>query len=269
MHQRLLRLAFSSPPFYSATPCCRDPRRVGLCLHVLSAVVRDTVPEFVGPFLGTRLSGCSSPIIIADDSGEDGDDDGGGGDDGPKNSSNESNQRHHQHHRHHHNGMSEEEAGPGIGPQTAQKWPSRQTAAAPAEDVDFSPSADEIDNECHQHFQQQQQDYQQRYQNYHRQHHEPRPPLPPAARPRPLSLPSRFSPASPTDEDAMWNSLFPSPASLARAGGAATPLGGRGDGGGGEEGGYRDAAVGVAWCATEERVERSPLGQVREVRTRN
>ena len=40
----------------------RDPKRIGLCLHVLSRVVRDTVPGFSGPFL-SQLDGpspCSS-----------------------------------------------------------------------------------------------------------------------------------------------------------------------------------------------------------------
>lgn len=60
----------------------------------------------------------------------------------------------------------------------------------------------------------QQQQYRQQQQSPRHQHHEqhhPRPPSP-SERPRPLSLPSRFSTASPAD-DTMWNSLFPSPAS--------------------------------------------------------
>ncbi|CAM9985153.1 unnamed protein product, partial [Hapterophycus canaliculatus] len=194
-----------------------DPRRVGLCLHVLSAVVRDTVPQFVGPFLATRPGGCSSPIVTAGDGGKEIEDD-GSGHDNPSNANN-SNHNHH-YHRKDDILVSEEE-------------PGRRT-------------------------------YQQRYQDIHQQRNEPRPPTPPAVHPRPLSFPSRSPPAAPADEHAVWNSLFPSSASLARVGGAATPFGGSGDSGERRDG-YHDAAAGVTWRTAGQIVAEPPQAQVRKL----
>lgn len=53
--------------------CSSDPKRVGLCLHVLSRVVRDTAPDFSGPFL--TVSNRSSPRGDEEDTSSDEDDD--------------------------------------------------------------------------------------------------------------------------------------------------------------------------------------------------
>ncbi|CAN0075833.1 unnamed protein product [Scytosiphon promiscuus] len=224
-----------------------DPRCVGLCLHVLSAVVRDTVPEFEGPFLATGSSGFSSPIIAADDGGEVGEDNDVNR---PRNSDNSNNSNSIHRDPQSNDVLYEEQAEPATGRKTLQQRSSRQTTAAAAVNIDFSPSAEEVDSEYSQQCQQQQ-EQDQRYQGCHQQHAEPLPPAPPAARPRPLSFPSRFLPAAPAEEDAMWNSLFPSPTSMAPAGGSGTSLYGNGcDGAGGV--GNRDAAAIATWCTAEE-----------------
>lgn len=155
---------------------------MGLCLHVLSRVVRDTVPGFAGPFL-------TLPRVLSPTPTTDGD--------GVANNNFAS----------------------------LRQWPPpHDSAATPL-------SADEEGEAPHQ------QPYE------HHQHRQPRPPTPPM-RPRPLSFPSRFSPATQA-EDAVWNSLFPpSPATVVDGGGGA--IGNFGTGG---EGGGRNAAV-AAWRAT-------------------
>lgn len=39
----------------------RDPKRVGLCLYVLSQAIQDTVPTFSGPFMARTASSTRSP----------------------------------------------------------------------------------------------------------------------------------------------------------------------------------------------------------------
>eukprot|EP00903_Cladosiphon_okamuranus_P013712 g12768.t1 len=158
-----------------------DPRCVGLCLHVLSRALRDTVPEFTGPFLS--LPSVSSPTATT------------GGNEGAN-----------------HNFAS------------LRQWPPAQDGAA------IPLAEDEEGGAPHQ-------------QSYLHHHNQPRPPTPPT-RPRPLSFSSRFSPATQA-EDAVWNSLFPSPASAAKGGGG----GGGGGGDDGERGGPDSAA---SWHAAAE-----------------
>ncbi len=165
---------------------------MGLCLYVLSRVVRDTVPEFVGPFL--TVSRRSSPSLTAD---------GNGGSDG--------------HHLENANNSF-----------SLRQWPPPGMDATNA-------------NLQHQHQPQPQP-----------QHRHPRPPTPPA-RPRPLSFPSRFSPAAPAD-DTMWSSLFPPPSASTAAIREAATAASVGGGGGGGGGGGATAAVwhfaGAAGAAT-------------------
>eukprot|EP00752_Nemacystus_decipiens_P006897 g6195.t1 len=169
-----------------------DPRRVGLCLHVLSRVVRDTVPEFTGPFL--TLPSVLSPTPTTD------------------------------------GGVPTRDFA------SLRQWPPPHDGAA-------TPASEDEDGGAPHHYQQA---------NEHHHHRQSRPPTPPPMRPRPLSFPSRFSPATQA-EDAVWNSLFPPSASSAVGGGG----GGGGDGeigslnlGTGGEGGDLDAAA--AWRATGE-----------------
>lgn len=58
-----------SPPWYRFLHgfISRDPGRIGLCLHVLSRVVRDNVPDFAGPFLKPRSDDSSSNKSSSDE----------------------------------------------------------------------------------------------------------------------------------------------------------------------------------------------------------
>lgn len=213
-----------------ALPTSRDPRRVGLCLHVLSRVVRDTVPQFRGPYLLVRPSSSRSwsQTAAADR------------DSGSGNTST------------HRNNLPSSEGVGSAGPEASRQWP----VAISDED------------RLYQH---------DRYQQHQRR---PRPPTPPPEdHPRPLSFPSRFSPAA-SAGGTVWSSHFPSSASLDGVGDVAgTPagarnhggiggvggigdIGGRGGGEGGEAGG--EAAAASIWHTTTG-AEAAPLGKVRAI----
>ncbi|CAM9515400.1 unnamed protein product [Ectocarpus sp. 6 AP-2014] len=204
-----------------------DPRRVGLCLHVLSRVVRDTVPQFRGPYLLVRPSSSRSWSQTA-------------AADRDSSSGNTSTHR---------NNLPSSEGVGSAGPEASRQWP----VAVSDEDRLYQHDP---------------------YQQHQRR---PRPPTPPPEeRPRPLSFPSRFSPAA-SAGGTVWSSQFPSSASLDGVGGVAgTPagarthggiggvggigdIGGRGGGeGGGGEGG--EAAAASMWHTTTG-TEATPLGK--------